>query len=245
MKLLLLAGTGEARRLAERLSTCGGIEVIASLSGATRSPAPLPVPTRSGGFGGEGGQIKFIQKNGIGAVVDATHPFAHRISARSAALCAKLQIPYLQLLRPEWRAEPGDRWVQVGSGREAPAHIPPGARVFLAVGRQTLTEFESLTACHLICRQIDPPEGAFPFPNGEYHVGRPPFSVAQEEALFRRLRIDWLAVKNAGGEASRTKLVAARNLGLPVLMLARPPQPDAERVETVDAALGWIRGRMT
>ncbi|MCT8160585.1 cobalt-precorrin-6A reductase [Pseudoruegeria sp. SHC-113] len=245
MKLLLLAGTGEARRLAQALAQVPGLEVTASLSGATRAPMALPVPTRSGGFGGEEAQKDYMQSNGIEAVVDATHPFAHRISARTAALCSELGLPYVQLLRPAWQPELGDTWVQVASGQDAPAHIPPGARVFLAVGRQTLTEFESLTQCHLICRQIDPPDAPFPFPNGEFRVGRPPFSIEDEEALFRKLRIDWLAVKNAGGEASKTKLVAARNLGLPVLMLARPPQPDGAKVETVEDALTWVQEQMT
>ena len=106
---------------------------------------------------------------------------------------------------------------------EAAPHISPGAVVFLATGRQSLPKFANLAHAQLICRQIDPPQRAFPWPNGDYLIGRPPFSVTDEEALFRRLNVDVLVVKNAGGAASRTKLDAARTLGLKVLMIERPP----------------------
>ncbi|MBE0414896.1 precorrin-6A/cobalt-precorrin-6A reductase, partial [Yoonia sp.] len=59
-------------------------------------------------------------------------------------------------------------------------------------------------------------------------------------ALFRRLGVDVLIVKNAGGVASRTKLTAARQLGIPVLMIARPPVGDWPVVSTVAEALDWV-----
>jgi len=244
MKLLLLAGTSQARRLAEQLVTEARIDVIASLSGATREPATLPVPMRVGGFGGDKDQEGYIVINGFDAVVDATHPFASRISHRTYDICRRLNVPYLQLLRPGWSAGAGDDWTWVESGLEAAAHIPPGSVVFLATGRQTLHEFRNLPGRHLICRQIDPPEGAFPFENGEYLVGRPPFSVEDEIALFRARAVTWLVVKNAGGDLSRTKLDAARALGIPVLMINRPEQPAGEKAATVAAAMQWIRARL-
>jgi precorrin-6A/cobalt-precorrin-6A reductase len=240
IRLLLLAGTGEARALAARLVGRPGTETVVSLAGATRAPLPQGLPTRSGGFGGEAGQAAWLADHAITHVIDATHPFAARISQRTAALCARLGIAYLQLLRPGWTAGPGDHWTLIDAETGAAAVIPPGATVFLATGRQRLEDFAGLAGNRLYCRRIDPPEAPFPFPNGEYIVGRPPFSVADEVALFTRLKIDWLVVKDAGGAASRTKLDAARDLGLPVLMIRRPPQPEAERVETVAAALDWL-----
>lgn len=240
IRLLLLAGTGEARALAGHLAGRPGIETTVSLAGATRAPLPQGLPTRTGGFGGEAGQAAWLTERAITHVIDATHPFAARISLRSAALCARLGIGYLQLLRPGWSAGKGDRWTLVDTEAEAAAIVPPGATVFLATGRQRLEEFAGLAGNRLYCRRIDPPDAPFPFPNGDYLVGRPPFSVADEVALFARLRIDWLVVKDAGGAASRTKLDAARDLGIPVLMIRRPPQPAAERVETVQAALDWL-----
>ncbi len=238
MTLLLLAGSGEARQIAAGLA---GGDVIASLAGATRAPAELPVPMRIGGFGGEAGFRAFLAEAGITAVLDATHPYARQITTRTAAVCAALGLPYLQYLRPPWHPEPGDRWTEIASEDDAATHIPMGATVFLGTGRQTLDRFANLVGCHVICRQIDPPDTPFPFAGGEYLVGRPPFSVADEVALFSRLGVDWLVVKNAGGVASRTKLTAACQLDIPVLMIARPPQGDWQIVDSVPAALEWAR----
>lgn len=239
MTLLLLAGTGEARQIARALAD-REVSAIASLSGATRAPCAMGLPSRSGGFGGEAGFRAYLAETGITAVLDATHPFAARISGRTARVCAEMQLPYCQLLRPAWQPGPGDRWTMIRREEDAARHIAPGSVVFLATGRQTLERFEALSACRLICRQINPPDGPFPFPDGKFLVGRPPFSVEQETRLFRQLGVDWLVVKNAGGAAPRTKLTAARDLGLPVAMVERPPQPEAPRVESVPAALDWV-----
>lgn len=242
MKLLLLAGTGGAREIARGLADMAGIEAVASLAGATREPAPLALPTRVGGFGGEAGFRDYLAAERIAAVLDATHPFAQRISARSAAICADLGLPYCQYLRPGWAPEPGDDWVMLKDEAEAAAQVPLGAVVFLATGRQTLERFGNMAGRRLICRQIDPPDGPFPFEGGEFLIGRPPFSVEEEEALFARLGIDWLIVKNAGGAAPRSKLVAARHLGIRVGMIERPEPVEGTRVETVAAALDWAKG---
>ncbi|WP_341365664.1 cobalt-precorrin-6A reductase [Yoonia sp. BS5-3] len=236
MTLLLLAGTGDARRIAGQLA---GQDVIASLAGATRQPEPLPVTTRRGGFGGAAEFERFLQQNAITAVLDATHPYASGITARTMQICRAQGIPFLQYLRPGWTPEPGDNWTDIRAEQEAAAHIPPGATVFLGTGRQSLAGFANLQGRDVICRQIDPPEGPFPFAGGRFLVGRPPFSVEDEVALFTELKIDWLIVKNAGGAASRTKLTAANQLGIPVLMLARPPLGDWPQVSTVAAAVDW------
>ncbi|WP_137702025.1 cobalt-precorrin-6A reductase [Marimonas lutisalis] len=242
MTLLLLAGTGEARAIAAALAEMPGLAAVASLAGATQAPESLALPTRVGGFGGEAGFRAYLAENWIGAVLDATHPFAHRISLRTARICAELGLPYCQYLRPGWMPEAGDDWTWLADEAEAARHVPEGAVVFLATGRSTLERFANLQGRRLICRQIDPPSEPFPFADGEFLVGRPPFTVAEEEALFQRLGVDWLIVKNAGGAASRSKLIAARNLGIRVGMIKRPEQPEGCRVESVAAALDWVRG---
>ncbi|PIE14423.1 MAG: cobalt-precorrin-6A reductase [Rhodobacterales bacterium] len=237
MTLLLLAGTGEARRIADRLA--GQVPAIATLAGVTRNARLLAIPTHSGGFGGEAGFCAFLQDRGIRAVLDATHPFAAQISQRSARLCQTLGVPYCQLLRPEWQPEDGDRWVDLADEAEAADHVPDGAVVFIATGRQTVEKYGNLAARRMICRVVDPPGCAFPYPGGTYFVARPPFTVAEEEACFSRLGVTWLIAKNAGGEAGRSKLIAARRLGICVGMVRRPAQPHAPKVETVAAAIAW------
>ena len=242
MTLLLLAGTGEAKRIAWGLVD-SGVPAIASLSGATRSPEPLPLPTRIGGFGGEAGFEAYLDTAGITAVLDATHPYASQITHRTARVCAVRSMPYLCLLRPPWLPEAGDNWTEIAAEADAAAHISKTATVFLATGRQTLERFANLEGRRILCRQIDPPTAPFPFEGGEFIISRPPFSVEREERLFAELGVDWLVVKNAGGAESRTKLMAARNLSIPVLLLRRPPVPDAPHVATVQEALEWAKRR--
>ena len=240
MTILLMAGTSEAKDIATGLAAMG-VPAVASLAGATRAPHPLAIATRVGGYGDADGFRTYLKDAGIHAVIDATHPFADRITARTAAVCAGLNMPYVYVLRPPWTPQAGDYWTQIASEQEAAAHIPKGATVFLGTGRQTLHQFDGLVGCRVICRQIDPPTAPFPFAGGMFLTGRPPFAVAAEKATFARLGVDWIVVKNAGGDASATKLTAARDLGIPVLMITRPAPPKAVCVNTVADALNWVR----
>ncbi len=240
MMLLLLAGTAEARTISQSLAD-ENIPAIASLAGATRDPARLPIPTRLGGFGGGPAFETYLKDNKITAIVDATHPFADQISARTAMLAAKHGLPYLQVMRPPWKAQPGDRWTSVEREEDAARLIPTGATVFLATGRKNLARFENLTGRRLICRRIDPPDNPFPFRGGQYHLGKPPFSVPDEVALFSRLGVEWLVVKNAGGTVSATKLIAARQLSMPVVMVERPAPAHENLAHTPDQAMEWVR----
>jgi len=240
MKVLLLSGTSDARRIANELVDDTRFEIIASLAGAIRAPLKMPCETRVGGFGGQAGLAEYILAKKIGAVVDATHPFAARISKNAAVTSKSLKLPHIQMLRPAWQPEVGDNWIMIENEARAATYIPNGSTVFLATGRQTLPAFANLAACRLICRQIDEPQQLFPFPNGEFLVGRPPFSIADEIALFEKLNIDWLVVKNSGANASRSKLDAARQMGMPVAMINRPEQPECERVSTVENVINWL-----
>ncbi|MEM9583213.1 MAG: cobalt-precorrin-6A reductase [Pseudomonadota bacterium] len=239
MKILLLAGTGEANQLA-RVLVAAGHDVTASLAGATRAPRDLGCETRIGGFGGDDGFCEWLDTHQPDLVLDATHPFAARISRRSARICATRRLDYLQLLRPPWVPDGTKQQYEVADVAAARQSVRKGARVFLATGRQTLMEFSDFQDCELICRQIDPPDGPFPFENGRYLIGRPPFTVEDEKALFALLGIDVLIVKNAGGAASYSKIEAAADLKIPVIMLKRPDQPDAPRVSSVDDVIAWI-----
>jgi len=235
--ILLLAGTAEARALATALAA-RQVPVLASLAGAVREPKTLPVPTRIGGFGGAAGFVACLQAHAITKVIDATHPFAARITARTAELCQQGALPLLRLERRGWQPGPGDRWSWAADAAEAMALIPPGARVFLATGRQSLPGFAGLDAT-AFARVIDPPEGLFPL-RGAWIIGRPPFALADEIALFGQLGITHLVAKDAGGAGNRAKLDAARALGLAVVLLRRPqPWPGLVVVERVEEALAW------
>ena len=241
MTLLVLAGTSDARLLLQGLQN---IDVIASLAGVTRSPLALPATTRKGGFGGVQGFRDYLIATGIRGVINATHPFAGKMTQTAATVCAEIGLPHVILQRPEWVADVGDDWYFIDNVVESAKFIPEGATVFLGTGRQTLHEFSCLAGRKLFARVIDPPKppvlAGF---KGTFLVGSPPFTIAEEVALFREKSIDWLVVKNAGGQKSRSKLDAARELGLPVVMINRPKLPAADVVSSVDKALRWVKGQ--
>ncbi|WP_375691297.1 cobalt-precorrin-6A reductase [Pseudooceanicola sp. LIPI14-2-Ac024] len=238
--ILLLAGTTEAREMAARLAR-SGVAAEALLAGAVADPLPLDLPTRIGGFGGEDGFRAFLADKGVTAVIDATHPFAARITARTARVCADLGLPHCILCRPAWQAGAGDDWREVSTPEDLPRVIPAGARIFLSVGRGEVGRYAGLKGRTVVLRSIDPPR-ELPDPDWQVVTGRPPFSVEDEKALFALTGIDWLVTKNAGGASGTAKLAAARTLGLPVAMIARPSLPEgATVVGTVEAAMDWVR----
>lgn len=235
MTLLLLAGTGESRRIATALAA-RGTDCLLWPDPAARLPGDWPLPICAGTV------PDCIAQPGISAVLDATHPFASDISQAAAQAAAEKGLPYCLLLRPEWQLQPGDRWTQIASEADAPAHIAAGSTVFLATGRDGLAHFAGLKECYIYCRQIGSTDAPYPLPNGEYLIQHPPFSVEAEVALFRRLGIDWLVLRNAGSTRADTKLTAARQLGLRVLVIARPaPPPDVPIVTTTEEALAWVK----
>ncbi|WP_221181414.1 precorrin-6A/cobalt-precorrin-6A reductase [Histidinibacterium lentulum] len=238
--ILLLAGTAEARALAEAL-TAEGIATEASLAGVTRAARPLAVPVRTGGFGGAEGFADWLRARGARGLVDATHPFALRIGPRSAAVCRALGVPYLRLLRQPWAAGPGDDWREVAGPEEVARIVPEGAAVFLALGAQHLADWACLAGRRVVARQLDPPEGPAPFAGLERIAAPPGESVAEEVGFLQRKGIEWVVTRNSGGPA-RAKLAAARELGLPVLMIPRPPPPvGVEVVADVAGAMDWVR----
>jgi precorrin-6A/cobalt-precorrin-6A reductase len=243
LRVLLLAGTGEARHIAFALSRNPRVVSMASLARAGRRPIALGIPTRIGGWGGRDAFRQWLDEKSITGIIDATHPFAADISARAAEVAAELDIDYLQFLRPSWRPSVEDNWVFLNTEEEAANHIEDGATVFLATGRKRLTAFSGLATQELICRVIEGPVGPFPLPNGRFVMHRPPFSVEDEVATFRSLGIDWIVARNSGGSGSRAKIDAARELGLRVAMIRRPPQPEAARAETLSEVLAWVGRR--
>ncbi|MBS7697722.1 MAG: cobalt-precorrin-6A reductase [Chelatococcus sp.] len=240
LRLLILGGTTEASRLAALLAERADIASVLSLAGRTREHAPAPIPLRVGGFGGADGLAAYIATVRFGAVIDATHPFAARISVSAASACTRQGVPLARLTRPAWMPEPGDRWQAVPDMEAAAAALgPTPRRVFLTIGRQELAAFNAAPQHHYLVRSIDAPEG-FTAPQATFITARGPFALADEEALMRAHGIDVLVTKNAGGTATAAKLMAARNLGLPVVMVARPPKPDVPTFHEPGEALAWL-----
>ncbi len=246
-RLLILGGTGDAAELAARASQIAQIEVISSLAGRTQQPfTPKTGTVRIGGFGGAAGLVEFLLDRPIDLLIDATHPFAAQISANAAVAAAECNVPYLMLVRPAWEAVEGDRWIEVASHSEAAkALLGQSQRVFLTIGRQELAAFAGLDAIWFLMRAIDPPALNTPVPNGKLLLARGPFSLEDERQLLLEYQIDTIVSKNSGGGATYAKIVAARELGIPVVMVQRPPIPDRHRVTDVEGAIFWLIQQMS
>ncbi|CAA7626773.1 cobalt-precorrin-6A reductase [Magnetospirillum sp. SS-4] len=236
-KLLILGGTAEAAALARAVA--GRIETVTSLAGRAGIPS-LPGRVRVGGFGGAAGLEAFLRTEAIGRVIDATHPFAARISAHAGTACAALGIPRLMLRRPEWPRHPEDRWTEVADMAGAAAVLPGlGRRAFLTVGAGEVAAFAPVPDVWFLVRLLT--AGPLPLADHAVITGRPPFAEAAERALMAEHRIDVLVSKASGGSATYGKIAAARHLGIPVLMIRRPAPPAGAAVDSVAAAVEWLR----
>jgi precorrin-6A/cobalt-precorrin-6A reductase len=268
LSVLLLGGTSEGRRLASLLAAEAGVRVITSLAGRVSDPILPAGEVRIGGFGGPAGLVDWLRANRIDALVDATHPFAIGITASAAQASRDSGVALLRLQRPGWLAGPDDHWIRVpslpaaASALDAPvatsaldAPVATSAldapavasalegreRVFLTTGRQGLGTFAPLHRHWFLVRSVNPPDP--PLPRRMLALtDRGPFTVDGELALMRDHAVEVVVTKDSGGEMAAAKLSAARQLGLPVVMVDRPPQPDVTTVDTVGEVVDWVRG---
>jgi precorrin-6A/cobalt-precorrin-6A reductase len=235
----ILGGTGEARELAGRLAGRSDLRVVSTLAGRVREPR-LPVgEVRIGGFGGPARMADWLRAEHVDAVIDATHPFAERISASAVEAARLAGVPVLLLRRPGWTARDGDDWRWVASLDDAAALLTAlGERVFLTTGRQGLAAFAGSDRWFLV-RCVDPPEPPLPA-RMRLLLSRGPYDLDGELAVMREHRVDVLVTKDSGGDHTQAKLVAARTLGLPVVIVRRPAPPDVPAVHTVGDAVSWL-----
>ena len=241
--LLILGGTGEAAALAHgALARFGdGMRVTTALAGRTQRPGPIPGQVRIGGFGGPTGLAAYMMGQGVDRLIDATHPFAAEISRAGRLAAGRTGIPRLTLRRPNWQRHPLDRWIEVDSLEAAALLVGRlGRRAWLTVGANSITPFASATGVRFLVRMIDPPREPLPLKFCQVIVGRGPFSLVEERHLLERHAIDVVVCKASGGDATEAKLIAARELSLPVIMVRRPPAEPGPTVESVEAALDWL-----
>jgi precorrin-6A/cobalt-precorrin-6A reductase len=246
LRVLVLGGTGEARRLAERLARAPGIDAVMSLAGRTNAPLDVGLPTRIGGFGGVEGLMRYLTEAGIDRVIDATHPFAARISANARAACAALGVPLAVFSRPPWRVREGDRWTEVSDNESAARALGEAKRrVFLTIGRLGVAAFRASPQHEYLIRSIEPPESQDLPPLSTVILARGPFEREGEIALMREQRIDVVVTKNSGGASTYAKIEAARALNLEVIVIAPPAYGDIPQLADLDAAMVFLGASAT
>ena len=234
--MLVLGGTGEGAAIACALD--GRAAVTSSLAGRTRRPVAVAGKVRVGGFGGAAGLARYLREERIERLIDATHPFAARISAHAREAAERAGVPRLAVVRAMWRREPGDHWFCVADATEAAAALAglPDA-VFLTLGPGDLDAFARLPDRRFVLRRIDP--GPSPLPNAEVVLARGPFDLAAERRLFVACGIGTLVTRASGGAATEAKISAARERNIPVVMIRRPPPEPGLRVSSVEEAVEW------
>jgi precorrin-6A/cobalt-precorrin-6A reductase len=237
-RILVLGGTSDANVLARKLLK-SGFDVVTSFAGVTENPVLPEGEIRVGGFGGEDGLHDYLKAEGFAAIADATHPFATQISRHGFNAAKRAGIPYLRLERAAWTPLPADNWISVPNIEAAVAALPIAARALLTIGRKEIAAFLARDDLNGVARMIEKPPYKLP-PNWVLVLARPPFSVEAERDLLAFHKITHLVTKNAGGKLTVAKLMAARALRIPVVMIERldkPPTPAFGSASALVAAL--------
>ncbi|MEB2543650.1 cobalt-precorrin-6A reductase [Burkholderia cenocepacia] len=222
-RILLLGGTGDALKIARAL----GPHHVYSLAGLGKTPDDLRCDVRVGGFGGAAGLTAYLRDAGIGLVIDATHPYAAQISANAAAATRDAGVPLWAVRRAPWTPQPGDDWRMVDDWAGIEAALAPFRRPLFTLGREPLAHLDAIPPHQFwLVRCLDAHPGNA---RAQVVAARGPFTLDGERALFALAGIDVVVSKNSGGAATEAKLDVARERGLPVVMLRRPPLPDADR----------------
>lgn len=244
--ILILGGTGDARRLADALvERFADARIITSLAGRTTNPRLPKGEIREGGFGGADGLADYLKTENVDLLIDATHPYAATITAHAARAAVTANVRRIALVRPAWTARPGDRWTHVPDMAGAVWEISRASDACLiTTGIQDLSAFAPIVTTKLYVRLIEAPTEPLPLPDAEIVIGRPPYKVDEERVLMQMLGIDLLVTKNAGGDGTRAKIDAARDLGIPVIMIDRPAPPPGETVASVEEAVAWVEGQL-
>lgn len=230
-RILLLGGVSEALAVARTL----GPAHVYSLAGVGRVPSDLACQVRVGGYGGAEGLAAYLQAEGIGLLVDATHPYAARISANAVAAAALAGIDCWALRRPCWVAQPGDDWREVANWQGLIEALAPFRRPLFTLGREPLAHLQEIPKQQFwTLRALESYPGT---PRCEIIGARGPFRLEDEHALFERQAIDVLVSKNSGSAATEPKLQVARERGVPVLILERPRLPNVDQAFSTTAAL--------
>jgi precorrin-6A/cobalt-precorrin-6A reductase len=243
-RILILGGTTEAFEVAERLTGRPNVKVVYSLAGRVAHPKLPPGEVRIGGFGGVDGLRSYLLAHGISAVIDATHPYAAKISHNAYQVCHSVNIPLIAYQRPPWQRQPQDNWHSVPNPQAAAVLIDrENNRVFLSIGRQELDAFSHCRHAYFLIRAIDQPEAQRPS-NSQFILDRGPFALAGELEMLRTHCINWIVSKNSGGPATYPKIEAARELQIPIAMIDRPYKQAAVSLSHPDEIVRFLHAHL-
>ncbi|MEP5031872.1 MAG: precorrin-6A/cobalt-precorrin-6A reductase [Marinomonas sp.] len=237
--ILLLAGSFEARSLAEAM-TARGLQYDAWITEPPRGSAPMPVTPQLRRFDRAKDMQQAIGQGGYRAVLDASHVFDRLATKQAFAAAKTMNLPYLRIERPAWATTGHPKTTSAKDVRTATAMIGEGARVFAATGWDSLPDYANFKGEVLMLRQTRRHPRPAPYPFVELAFGDPPFSIDDEKELFASHKIDTLVCRNLGTSASGMKVDAAQALGLHVILIDRPALPQGlEMVTHAADGIAW------
>ncbi len=142
----------------------------------------------------------------------------------------------LRFERLAWQPSAGDNWHSVDNIQLAADFLPYNARAFVTTGRKELQPFFQRDDIGGVVRTVELPHNDVPIA-WRVILERPPQTLESELALFENEKFTHLISKNAGGSATQAKLIAARTLNIPVVMVQRPNKPECETFSDIQALI--------
>ena len=242
-RLWLVGGTGEGPPLALTLLARGwNVQVfVVSAAAALAYPASQGLEVAVGPLGDAANLIDKLEQARAAAVaprwvIDATHPFAQRISDDLAGVCGALQQPLLRLVRPLLPAEGATLLPRLASLGAVPLQ---GRALLLAIGaRQLRLAMDLSPGARHHCRILPSASAlaeamAAGLRPERVACLRPGKGAAIERALCRRWGIEAVLCRRSGGPTEAHWQRLATEAQLQLLLLDRPAEPPG--VE----GLGW------
>jgi precorrin-3B C17-methyltransferase len=182
------------------------------------------------------------------AVLDATHPFATRISEQLERLCAGLELPLLRYQRPAAPLPPeviacAD---MDEAGRRA---VELGSKIFVGTGVKDLSSLLQTpggTQRQWFARVTPNPESLeravlAGLPASRICAMQGPFSQRANEVLWQDWEIDCVLSKDSGEAGGLpAKIAAAKSLGIPLLVVKRPMCHNPVQTSDPAAVLQWV-----
>ena len=239
-KILIIGGTQEGNKLANYFKE-HNLEYIISYAGVVEEVYKKKFKKRVGGFGGKIGIFNFIKQNKITHVIDASHPFSQKISLNTYNVCKSYNIPIITYTRKPWFERKNDNWIKVGDFNESADYLKGEAKnVFLAIGKKNLQVFKKYPQHCYLLRVINNQDINNLFPNQKCIAYNSKLNVEEEIKILKKYKIEVIVSKNSGGNLAYNKIIAARKLKIPVVIISRPKSLRSKKIYTLESLLEWL-----
>lgn len=238
MRALVFAGTTEGREISEFLAL-NGVQVTACVAteyGSMVMPCSDSVEVRSGRL--EAKEIADMLE-GYSLIIDATHPYAEIVSSNVKAACTQAGREYIRVFRPSIKTDQGVnagdliQVVTVGNSADAAGFLNTvEGKVLITTGSKELEAYTTVTDYdnRLFIRVLPTLEVMekclkLGFNGKNLICMQGPFSYDMNVAMLKQTGARYIVTKDTGAAGGfEEKISAARNLGVTVILISRPPE---------------------